>query len=80
MRADAAGVFLASNLERLAVVVLADPGGTKRLDFLPLEFRQVDHRAVDQDNLRINPICPIAGIAVYFGDHQVKLLRAIELG
>ena len=64
VRADAAGVFLASNLERLAVVVLADPGGTKRLDFLPLEFRQVNHRAVDQDNLRINPICPIAGIAV----------------
>ena len=79
MRADAARVFFAGDLQGLTVVVLANAGGAKRLGFLPLELGQVDDRAVDQDNLRFDPIGPIAGISVDFGDQQVKFLGAVEL-
>ena len=56
MRTDAAGVLLTSNLQRLAVVVLADPARAERLGFLPLEFREVDYRAVRQDDFGLNPV------------------------
>ena len=79
MRADAARVFLAGDLQRLAVVILTDAGRAERLGFLPLELGQVDDRAVDQDNLGFDPIGPIAGIAVDFSDQQVKFLGAVEL-
>ena len=62
MGADAADVFLAGDLERLALVILADAGRAGRLDFLPLELREVDHRAVLQDNLWLDPIGPVAGV------------------
>ena len=80
MGADAAGVFLAGDLERLAVVVLADAGRAERFGILPLQLGQIDHGAVHQDYLRLDPICPVAGVTVQFGHHQVKFLRAIQLG
>ena len=80
MGADAAGVSLAGDLERLAVVVLADPARPERLSFLPLEFGEVNYRAVRQDDFGLDPIRPVAGVAVHFSNHQVELLRAIELG
>ena len=79
MRTDAAGVFLAGNLHRLAVVVLADAGRTKRLGFLPLQFREIDHGAVRQDDLGLDPVGPVAGVAIQLGDHEEELLRAVEV-
>ena len=80
MRADAAGIGLPGDLEGFAVVVLTDAGGTSRFGFLPLEFGEIDHRAVGQDDFGFDPVRPVAGIAVHFGDHQEELLRAAELG
>ena len=79
MGADAAGVFLTCDLERLALVILADAGRAGRLGFLPLELREVDDRAVGQHHFRLDPVRPVAGVAIHFGDHQEELLRAVEL-
>ena len=56
MRTDASGVFLTGDLQRLTIVIFTDASGAKRLDFLPLEFREVDYRAVRQDDFRLNPV------------------------
>ena len=79
VRADAAGVFLAGDLERLTVVVLADAGCPARLGFLPLKLRQVDHRAVLEKDLRLDPIGPVTPVLADIGDQQVQLLGTLEL-
>ena len=80
MRADTPGVFLASDPERFAVVILADAGLTEGFRAGPLQLGQVNHRAVHQDDLGLDPVRPVAGITVQFRHHQVKFFRAIELG
>ena len=79
MGTDAAGVFLAGNLQRLSVVVLTDAGLSQRLGVAPLQLGEVNHGAVRQDDLRINPISPVTGVAIQLGDHEEELLRAVEI-
>jgi len=79
VRADAPGVLLAGDLERLAVVVLADAGLAERFGARPLQLGQVEHGAVHEDDLRLDPVRPVAGVPVQFRHHQVEFLRAVEL-
>ena len=74
MRADATFVLLAGDLEGLAVIILSDPGLTERFGVFPFQLGQVEHGAVHQDDLRLDPVRPIAGGLSQVGDHQVKLL------
>ena len=80
MRADAAGVFLAGDLERLTVVILAHAGLAQRLGILPLQLGQVDHAAVHQDNLGFDPVGPVTGVLAEIGDYQIELLGSVEFG